>query len=77
MASLSEKTPDNVPGPYYIDSTCIDCDQCRVIAPDLYARNDDTGMGYVKRQPVSADDVAVAEEARLACATESIGNDGN
>lgn len=69
--------PENVPGPYYIDSSCIDCDQCRVIAPDFFARNDDTGMGYVKRQPVTAEELALAEEAMLACATESIGNDGN
>lgn len=77
MATLSERMPENVPGPYYIDSSCIDCDQCRVIAPDFFARNDDTGMGYVKRQPVTAEELALAEEAMLACATESIGNDGN
>jgi ferredoxin len=77
MATLSERMPENVPGPYYIDSTCIDCDQCRVIAPDFFARNDDTGMGYVKQQPVTAEEMALAEEAMLACATESIGNDGN
>jgi ferredoxin len=77
MATLSERMPENVPGPYYIDSSCIDCDQCRVIAPDFFARNDDTGMGYVKKQPVTAEEMAMAEEAMLACATESIGNDGN
>lgn len=76
MATFSDRTPENVPGPYYVDNSCIDCDQCRVMAPDLFARNDDTGLGFVKRQPATADEVALAEEARIACATDSIGNDG-
>jgi ferredoxin len=77
MATLSERNPDNVPGPYYTDSSCIDCDQCRVIAPDFFTRNEDTGMTYVTRQPVTAEEIELVEEARLACATESIGTDGN
>ena len=76
MATLSERTPDNVPGRYYVDTSCIDCDQCRVLAPDLFARNDDSGLTYVKRQPLNDDEVALAEEAIGVCATESIGNDG-
>jgi ferredoxin len=76
MASLSDRAPGNVPGRYYIDNSCIDCDQCRVMAPDFFARNDDTGIGYVKRQPVTDDELALAEEALAACATGSIGNDG-
>lgn len=77
MASLSDKNPDNVPGAYYIDSSCIDCDQCRETAPEIYDRNDDTGDRFVKRQPVTDDEIARAEEALAGCATESIGNDGN
>jgi ferredoxin len=76
MATPTERNPDNVPGPYYVDSSCIDCDQCRVMAPDLFARNPDTGLGYVKRQPLTEDEVALAEETVAACATSSIGNDG-
>ena len=76
MATFSDRIPDNVPGRYYTDSTCIDCDQCRVIAHDLFGRNEDTGISYVKHQPVTPEELALAEEAMGACATESIGNDG-
>jgi ferredoxin len=77
MANRNDRSPGNVPGPYYVDSSCIDCDQCRALAPEVFARNDDTGLGFVRRQPGSKDDIALAEEALMACATESIGNDGN
>ncbi len=76
MASLTERNPDNVSGPYYVDSSCIDCDQCRSMAPDFFGRNPDTGLGFVKRQPVTQEEVILVEEVLAACATESIGNDG-
>lgn len=76
MPSPADRTPGNVPGAYYVDSSCIDCDQCRLLAPDFFARDPDSGLGYVKRQPVIEDEILLAEEARLACATASIGNDG-
>jgi ferredoxin len=76
MANPSERNPDNVPGRYYVDASCIDCDQCRVMAPDHFARNPDTGLGYVKHQPETEAEIALAEEALAACATGSIGNDG-
>lgn len=76
MASIADKNPDNVPGTYYVDSSCIDCDQCREIAPETFARNADNGTSYVHRQPVTDEEIASAEEALSSCATESIGNDG-
>jgi ferredoxin len=76
MANPADRTPGNAPGAYYVDSSCIDCDQCRAMAPDFFGRDPDTGLGFVKRQPVIEDELALVEEARLACATESIGNDG-
>ena len=76
MANPSDRTPENVAGRYYVDSSCIDCDQCRVMAPDIFARNPDTGLGYVKRQPGTDEELALAEEVLAACATGSIGNDG-
>ena len=29
MANLALRLPENVPGDFYVDSTCIDCDACR------------------------------------------------
>jgi ferredoxin len=76
MATFSDRTPENVPGRYYIDESCIDCDQCRQIAPEIFARNEDTALGFVMRQPVTEDEIALAEEALATCATDSIGRDG-
>ncbi len=76
MANYNDRAPDNVPGRYYIDTSCIDCDQCRVMAPELFTRNPDTGLSYVQRQPLTEDELAIAEEALEACATQSIGSDG-
>ena len=60
----------------YNDETCIDCDLCREIAPHIFTRDDDEGASYVRRQPVTPDEIAEAEEALATCPTESIGNDG-
>ena len=32
MANKTERLTENVPGPWYVDSTCIDCDLCRELA---------------------------------------------
>ena len=76
MATLSDRNPDNVAGRYYVDSSCIDCDQCRTTAPELFTRNADTGFSSVQRQPATPEEAAVAEEVLAACPTQSIGNDG-
>ncbi len=76
MAEPSNKYPENVPGPYYVDDTCTDCDLCRSNAPDFFTRQDAFGYTYVRRQPRTAEELAEAEAARLGCPTESIGNDG-
>jgi ferredoxin len=76
MATLTDRISDNVPGRYYVDTTCIDCDQCRVMAPELFSRNEDTGFSFVCRQPVTEEELALAEEVLEACATGSIGHDG-
>jgi ferredoxin len=75
MPNLSDRVPENVSGKYYVDSSCVDCDQCRVQAPELFTRSDE-GWSYVSRQPVTADEEAQMQEAIAACATSSIGEDG-
>jgi ferredoxin len=75
MATLTDRVSQNLTGKYYVDSSCIDCDQCRAIAPDFFGRTDD-GMSFLQKQPASADEVTLVDEAMSACATSSIGNDG-
>ncbi len=76
MADPDDKNPLNVPGRYYNDQTCIDCDLCREIAPQIFRRDDDEGLTYVWHQPHGGEEIALAEAARHACPTETIGNDG-
>jgi ferredoxin len=76
MANKNDKVTPNVAGPYYVDSSCIDCDRCRSDVPSVFTRQDDQGASYVYRQPITPEEIAMAEEARLSCPSDSIGNDG-
>ena len=77
MADKNLKSPENTPGRFYVDSTCIDCGLCPDTAPTVFKRFDEGGYTIVHHQPVSPAELALADEAREACPTESIGNDGN
>ena len=76
MAENDDRLPQNVAGAYYVDSTCVDCDLCRNTAPSFFQRDEETGFSFVYRQPGTTEERALAEEAKLGCPTESIGNDG-
>lgn len=77
MADLTNKQSENVPGRYYVDSQCIDCDLCRETAPLNFTRQDDGGYSYVFKQPTSSDEETQCQEAMAACPVEAIGDDGN
>lgn len=76
MPDPTQKHTLNVPGSYYNDASCIDCDLCREVAPAFFRRDDSSGGTYVWRQPASEAERALAEEALVSCPTESIGRDG-
>ena len=76
MADPKDKFEDNAPGPYYVDTTCIDCDVCRDTAPDNFTRNDDGQYSYVFKQPANEEERRLCEEALTSCPVEAIGNDG-
>ena len=76
MADRNQKTPLNIPGPFYVDDTCIDCDLCRDTAPGTFRRDDENGVTYVWKQPATAEEWALADTALQACPTETIGSDG-
>lgn len=77
MADRTQKTTNNVPGPFYVNETCIDCDICRETAPAIFRRDDETGFSYVWHQPANPVELALAEEALSSCPTDTIGRDGN
>jgi ferredoxin len=76
MADLKDRVAENVPGKYYVDSQCIDCDVCRVTAPLNFQRNEDRGYSYVFRQAESPEEHAQCQEAMDSCPVEAIGSDG-
>jgi glyoxylase-like metal-dependent hydrolase (beta-lactamase superfamily II)/ferredoxin len=71
MANFKKRVVENVPGDFFVDSTCIDCDACRQIAPPVFGETGRTS--FVKAQPVSEADRRQALRALLACPTGSIG----
>src|SRR5215471_6360041 len=72
MARLSERVPENVPGQFFVDSTCIDCDLCRQLAPETFAESQ-MGRSFVFQQPNSDQQRHHAAMALVACPTASIG----
>jgi ferredoxin len=76
MANQNDKAAGNIPGPFYVDNTCVDCDMCRTIAPELLKRNEETGNSIVFKQPATQNEIALAKEALECCPTESIGFEG-
>lgn len=76
MANIANKYPENVPGKYYVDNQCIDCDQCRETAPNNFKRNDDAGHAYVYKQPENPEEEKQCKEAKEGCPVEAIGDDG-
>jgi glyoxylase-like metal-dependent hydrolase (beta-lactamase superfamily II)/ferredoxin len=71
MAAIAQRLPDNVPGDFYVDRTCIDCDTCRRIEPGVFLPGD--GHSYVGRQPAGEEERTRALMALVACPTGSIG----
>ena len=71
MANPRKRVPENVSGDFFVDSTCIDCDACRQIAPSVFGEAAETS--FVKAQPIFGADRRRALQALLACPIGSIG----
>jgi len=71
MAQMQKRRSQNISGDFYVDSTCIDCDTCRWMAPTIFHRAD--SQSAVFAQPTSEKERLQALQALLACPTASIG----
>jgi glyoxylase-like metal-dependent hydrolase (beta-lactamase superfamily II)/ferredoxin len=74
MANPTRRHPANVPGPWFVDDSCIDCDASRQCAPTIFEEID--GQSVVVRQPETPAELADAARALLCCPTASIGVTG-
>lgn len=77
MAEKGMKYADNILGVFYVDSTCIDCDACRVAAPDNFTRADGGGYSFVDKQPETEEEYQMCIEALEGCPVNAIGEDGD
>jgi glyoxylase-like metal-dependent hydrolase (beta-lactamase superfamily II)/ferredoxin len=71
MANFRKKVAESVEGEFFVDETCIDCDACRQLAPEVFAEVGE--FSYVYAQPRSAAQSRAAIRALLACPVGAIG----
>jgi glyoxylase-like metal-dependent hydrolase (beta-lactamase superfamily II)/ferredoxin len=72
MARAALRIAENVAGDFFVDSTCIDCDACRQIAPTVF--HDIGEQSAVHHQPSSEEELLAAQRALISCPTASIGD---
>ena len=71
MANIQQRLPENVPGDFFVDATCIDCDTCSQLAPGIFRDHGEQCSVY--HQPENETDTRLAMMALVACPTGSIG----
>jgi ferredoxin len=76
MADKENKVPDNIPGSFYVDTSCIACGICIAEAPDTFKYNEDESLAYVYAQPANEEHTASAKQALNHCTADAIGDDG-
>lgn len=76
MADKNQKQPENVPGAFYVDTECINCDACLLAAENHFKIHEEKGYAYVYKQPENDEEKSACEEAMEACPVSAIGKDG-
>jgi glyoxylase-like metal-dependent hydrolase (beta-lactamase superfamily II)/ferredoxin len=74
MARRELAVAENVPGDLFVDETCIECDTCRELAPDVFGSLE-SGQSFVSRQPGDDATWRRALHAVVSCPTSSIGTE--
>ena len=67
MADRALALPSNVPGDFFVDSTCIDCDACRIFAPTVFS--DASDQSFVFHQPANDKEMPDAQKVLVSCPT--------
>ena len=79
MADVKLKTKGNVSGKYYVDTECIACDACILVAEKHFKMNDkeEPAFAFVHRQPQTPEEEENCKEAMESCPVEAIGDNGD
>jgi len=72
VARLADRVPENVPGAFFVDSSCISCDTCRRVAPATFGGGEDD-RAFVAAQPRDSAEERRALMALVACPVAAIG----
>jgi len=73
MADQRKRLPSNASGNFFVDSTCINCDTCRQLAPTSFQEVGE--FSAVVDQPKGNEELHQAYQALLACPVGSIGTE--
>jgi glyoxylase-like metal-dependent hydrolase (beta-lactamase superfamily II)/ferredoxin len=73
MADSKKRLDSNVPGNFFVDTTCINCDTCRQLAPRSFEEVGE--FSAVTAQPEGDERLHQAYQALLACPVGSIGTE--
>ena len=71
MANLQQRLPENAPGDFFVDASCIDCDMCSQLGPTIF--RDHGEQCSVHHQPQDEAETRLALMSLVACPTGSIG----
>ena len=71
MANINRRRTENINGNFYVDNTCIDCDTCRWMAPEVFGQAGEQSAVY--HQPTNEAEEMRSLAALLSCPTSSIG----
>jgi len=78
MANARRTYPENVAGEFFVDTRCIDCDNCRSLAPETFVQRRPApgrdGYSFVARQPATAAERDRAIAALAVCPVACIGS---
>ena len=75
MPDFSNKWPQNVPGAFYVDRSCIICDACVAAAPDNFQICEEEEHAFVSKQPENNQELEEMREALVGCPVEAIGEE--
>lgn len=78
MADARRAYLENVAGEFFVDSRCIDCDNCRSLAPEVFVQRPPAagrdGYSFVARQPATEGERKKAIAALAVCPVACIGS---